>query len=188
MKKTLLTAAALCLIVIGAQAQLWGFGPKAGVNFATVNGVEGSKVRTGVVAGVFLDRMVTSWFSIQTELLYSMNGFRIDEGDATSKVDLDYIKMPIVAKYYMMGGLNLHMGTQLGYLIKSNVDNGVFNGNVDSRVNKYNVDLVAGIAYDFNFGMILEGRYNIGITKTFNNISNDNIKNGTLQVLAAWRF
>lgn len=188
MKKILLTVAGLVMLAAGANAQAWGFGPKVGVNFSTINGLEGAKTRTGVTAGVFFDRMINNWFSIQTEVLYSMNGFRMENEGVTTKVNMDYIKMPIITKYYLVSGLNLELGAQFGYLVKSKTTNDTFTGNLDAMVNKYNVDLVAGVAYDFDFGLILEGRYNIGLNKAFNSTGNEALTNGTLQFIAGWRF
>lgn len=186
MRKFLLSIVALFLFVGVTNAQEWAFGPKAGVSFSSVNGWEGAKTRKGVVAGMFLERMIVPALAVQTDILYSMEGFHFKTGDETTKVNLDYIKMPIVLKYYMVGGLNLQLGGQLGYLVTKELDNNTLDYDLEALTNRFSIDLVAGMAYDFCFGLMLEARYNIGVTKMFN--STKGINNGTLQVAAGWRF
>lgn len=186
MKKFLLSIAALFLFAGVTNAQEWAFGPKVGVNFSSVNGWEGARTRKGVVAGMFLERMIAPALAIQTDILYSMEGFRLKSSGETTKVNLDYIKMPIVLKYYLVRGLNLQLGGQVGYLVTKNLENNTLGYNLEHYTNRFSVDMVAGLSYDFCFGLILEGRYTTGVTKIFNNGSG--IANGTLQVAAGWRF
>lgn len=188
MKKILLSVAAVLLIGLGANAQPWSFGPKAGVSFSTMSNIPSAKARTGVVAGVFAERMVNDWFSIQTELLYSMQGFRLKEEGITGKYNIDYISMPVLTKFYIMGGLNLQLGAQFSYMTGANLKYDGEKDNVDYMVNKYNVGVFTGIAYDFDFGLILEGRYNIGLSDVFVNAENSKIRTGSLQIAAGWRF
>ena len=65
MKKILLSILAVVALGITTQAQTWGFGPKVGITFSSANGVEGSKMRVGVVAGAFASRWINDWFAIQ---------------------------------------------------------------------------------------------------------------------------
>ena len=56
MKKGLLAIFAMLCVTATASAQGWGFGPKVGATFANVNGLEGTKMKAGVVAGMFAER------------------------------------------------------------------------------------------------------------------------------------
>jgi len=75
MKKLLLTAAIAVFGIIGTQAQDVSFGAKAGVNFANVGG-DGSDtdMKTGLHIGVIGEYGLTDKFSLQAEILYSMQG------------------------------------------------------------------------------------------------------------------
>lgn len=75
MKKGLLAIFAMLCVTATASAQGWGFGPKVGATFANVNGLEGTKMKAGVVAGMFAERDINNWFSIQAELLWSQQGY-----------------------------------------------------------------------------------------------------------------
>ena len=190
MKKILLSVAGLFLIGLCANAQPWGFGPKAGVSFSTVNGVEGAKMRAGVVAGVFADRMINDWMSVEADLLYTMNGFRIHDVEGVeSKINLDYIYMPVLAKFYLTDALNFQLGARFGYLVTSKEDvDGGDNYTIRDVINRYDVNLVAGLAYDFDFGMILEGRYNLGAMKVARVATASPMTNGSLEFIVGWRF
>ncbi|MBE5032726.1 porin family protein [Gallalistipes aquisgranensis] len=190
MKKILLSVAGLFLIGLCANAQPWGFGPKVGASFSTVNGVEGAKMRAGVVAGVFADRMINDWLSVEADLLYAMNGFRVHgDNGVKSKINLDYIYMPVVAKFYLTDGLNFQLGARFGYLVTSKEDvDGGDKYTIRDAINRYDVDLLAGLAYDFDFGMIIEGRYNIGATKMLRVASANPMTNGALEFSVGWRF
>lgn len=188
MKKILLSVAGLLMLGLCANAQPWSFGPKAGAIFSTINNVEGAKARTGIVAGVFAERMVNDWFSLQTELLYSMQGVKFNNADVNGKYHLDYITMPVLAKFYLISGLNLQLGAQFGYLVDANQTVDDVKSSITGQVNRYNVGLFTGIAYDFDFGLILEGRYNIGLTDVFVGTGSENLRAGNLQIAAAWRF
>ncbi len=190
MKKFLLSVAGLFLIGLCANAQPWGFGPKAGASFSTVNGVEGAKMRAGVVAGVFADRMINDWLSVEADLLYAMNGYRFhDLNGVESKINLDYIYMPVVAKFYLTDGLNFQLGARFGYLVTSKEDiDGGDKFTIRDAINRYDVDFLTGLAYDFDFGMIVEGRYNIGLTNMLRMSSEVPVTNGALEFVVGWRF
>ena len=187
MKKSLLALAALLLLGGAAQAQPWSFGPKAGVAFSSINGVENARARTGVVAGAFVESAILDWFSIQGELLYSQQGFDTKIDGVKTECRLDYIAMPVVAKIYLIGGLNLQVGAQAAYLInaKEQIGEGPSYG-IKNEVNHYNVGVLTGMAYDFNFGLFIEGRYHYSLTNTFNTIRGQ--RGGALQVMVGWKF
>ncbi len=178
--------------VLGVRAQTWGFGPKIGTAFSTVNGVEGAQCMPGVVAGAFIDRMIHRKIGLETDLLYAMNGFKVapetraELNDQALKIRLGYICMPVVGKFYLIRGLNLQLGAQFGYLILSKEIINDTDRRLKNAINRYDVRFVSGLAYDFDFGLILEGRYQIGLTPIENQTGH--ITNGSLQIAAGWRF
>ncbi|MFI3331476.1 MAG: porin family protein [Rikenellaceae bacterium] len=187
MKKFLLSFAALFMLASFVKADEWAWGAKVGANFSTVNGWQGAKTRKGVTAGLFIERMVVNNLAIESDLLYSMEGFRFKESGKTIDVNYDYVKMPIVLKYYIVDGLSLQGGAQMGYVVNKSVDANSSGLDLESGVNRFNVDLIAGLAYDFCFGLVLEGRYAAGVTKILNATSTG-VSNGTLLFSAGWRF
>ncbi|UKI39717.1 MAG: PorT family protein [Alistipes putredinis] len=95
--------------------------------------------------------------------------------------------MPLVTKYYLIGGLNVQLGAQFGYLInaKNNLP-GASRQSIKGETNRYNVGILTGLAYDFDFGLVLEGRYTLALTDTFVNTAKQ--RGGALQVMVGWKF
>lgn len=186
MKKILLACATALMVTAAASAQGWAWGPKVGLTMSTINGVEDVQLREGVSAGLFFESVACNWFVIEGDLLFSMQGFKADD-ELGSKIRLNYISMPIVGKYYVFDGLNLQMGAAFDYLIHSGIkvdDNS--DVDIDGDFNKFNIQFVAGMAYDFDFGMVLEARYSYGLTPM--STQRNDIYSGMLQISAGWRF
>ncbi len=186
MKKILLSFLALVAVSVAAEAQTWGFGPKVGISFSSANGIEGSKMRAGVVVGAFASRWVNDWFALQGELLYSQQGFNTKVGGVSEKYRLDYLTMPVLAKFYLIDGLNFEVGGQIAYRVsaKQKLAEADFLS-LKQKTNRFHADFICGMSYDFDFGLIVEGRYLLGL----NSVSvGSGIKTGALQLLVGWRF
>ncbi len=189
MKKILLSIACLLMIGYSVDAQPWGFGPKVGSSFSTVNGLPSAKVRMGLTAGMFAERFITNNFAMQVELMWSQQGFDIEAIDEDPKVEynLDYLTMPVIGKYYLMGGLNMQLGAQFSYLLGAKQKIGDGEKTSERKLfNNYNAAFVAGLAYDFNCGLIIEGRYNLGLTRVLSGVAD--VTSGYLTLTAGWRF
>lgn len=186
MKKLLLMGAAALLSLGTLSAQGWAWGPKVGATFSTVNGIADTKMLPGVSAGLFFESVACNWFVIESDLLFSMQGFKTDDGDNTSSVRLNYISMPILGKYYVIDGLNLQMGASFDYLVHTGAKVDDVKVDMDGSFNKFNIQLLAGLAYDFDFGMILEGRYRYGLTPL--SPKSQDVYSGMLQLSVGWRF
>lgn len=169
------------------SAQGWAWGPKVGATFATANGIPNAEIQPGLSAGLFFESVACNWFVIESDLLFSMQGFKVngsEEGDTS--VRLNYISMPILGKYYVIDGLNLQMGASFDYLVHTGAKTGDKKVDMDGLYNKFNIQLLAGLAYDFDFGMVLEGRYRYGLTPLTPEA--ENVYSGMLQVSVGWRF
>lgn len=55
-------------------------------------------------------------------------------------------------------------------------------------INKYNVDALVGLGYDFNCGLMIEGRYNIGLTNLQRTNDPLDLRNATMEVMVGWKF
>lgn len=188
MKKIFLSIAALFAAgIFAAEAQIWSFGPKAGVTFSSANGIQDSRARAGLVAGAFAEVELSDWFAVQGEILYSQQGFNSKTDGVKSKYQIDFIAMPVVTKYYLIGGLNIELGGQFGYLINAKTKIGdAARQSIKGEVNRYNVGIITGLAYDFDFGLVLEGRYTLALTDTFVNSAKQ--RSGALQFMVGWKF
>ncbi|MEM7552030.1 MAG: porin family protein [Bacteroidota bacterium] len=151
MKKSLFF---LCILIgysFSASAQLkFGAGIKGGLNFANINAVGDPDSRTGWHAGAFA-RLKFTKFAIQPEVYYSAQG--------TDDIDLDYINIPILAKFYLVGGLNIFVGPQFGILTSAEA----LSLNVDDAFNDSDFSLVFGAGIDLPFKLSLDARYVLGL-------------------------
>lgn len=192
MKKILLTVMALSAFGV-ANAQL-KFGAKAGVNLATLTGdfADDAKMKVGFNAGGLVEYKLMEKFALQAELLYSLQGAKTEDRDdygfgqydkSENKINLSYINIPILAKYYIVKGFHAEAGPQLGILIsaKNKVEytevyddgDGLVTYNESSEVDiKDNLKTVdfsfnIGLGYDFTENIFVGARYNIGLTNIY---------------------
>ena len=134
-------------------------GLKAGANFASITDASGLSNRTGFLIGVFAGVKFSDKLGIQGDLLYSQQGANSDPKD----IDLNYINVPIVLKYYLVQGFNLQAGPQFGFIVDDNIE-----------AESFDLAGVLGLGYDFPFGIRIEGRHNFGLTDVFNSIKGKN--------------
>ena len=111
----------IAVIAIGiagtVNAQDVKLGAKIGMNVSSVNekGSNSLDSKTGWVLGATAEVSLTEKFSLQPELLFSQQGGR-SEGNFT--LDLNYITLPVMAKYYIAKGFSLEAGPQFSFLVK----------------------------------------------------------------------
>ena len=182
MKKLLLFIAVAILTISTAQSQELRIGAKAGVNFASVGGdfTDNYDGRTSFHIGGLVEIPISEKFSIQPELLYSGQGAKSEYdnsfGDSLvigkEKLKLDYINIPIMAKYYIIEGLSVEAGPQFGILVsaKNEYEESGFRGEISGEedvkefYNTLDIGFGLGTSYRLNNGVFFSARYVIGLT------------------------
>lgn len=179
MKKVVL----ILLSLIGfatANAQIT-FGPKAGLNVATIVGkdVEGYKSKTGFHIGGQAMIPVKGAFAVQPELYFSTQGAKWTgyEGKG-GQSKLSYINLPVLAKYNSKYGFFAETGPQIGMLLSA-VDDYVYIEDDDfkDKAKKLDFAWAIGVGYLSKYGIGINARYNIGLNKFW-----DEEKNSVFQV------
>jgi hypothetical protein len=156
----------LAFISHKAYAQTLDFGVKLGANFATLGDLEQFDNEIGFTGGAFLDIKFEK-FGIQPELLYSQQGEQFD----IAAFDFDYINLPIIFKFYLVGGLNFQLGPQFGVLINDNIPNDI----IDSFENEtFDIAGVTGLGLDLPLKLRLSARYVFDIENDFQSANFDN--------------
>lgn len=200
MKKITLTLLGLVAFSTSALAQQEvKFGPKAGVNFANLSGLDNSEMKTGFHVGAVAEIKFNDKFSIQPEIIYSSQGTKytttlIPNGTVESKINNDYINVPIMAKYYIVDGFSAELGPYVGFLVKS--EGKIGDNTIDFKDGYKSVDfgLGVGLAYDLPMGVFVGARYNLGLSKANEDVpagltvQADDIKNGVIQVGVGYKF
>ena len=157
------------LTVASADAQV-AFGIKGGLNLTTLDVKDPElsyESRTGYHAGIFL-RSRMDKVAIQPELLlFTQQGNLESTFFGTARESFTYLSIPVILKFYPVGGLNIQLGPQFGFLIdgEREYDNFLSSGTEDitDHYKKSDVSVSVGGGYDFGFGLGLDVRYNIGV-------------------------
>lgn len=183
MKKIILTAVALCALSF-ANAQEAKFGVKAGLNLSNWTGgdVDGTSIKAGFQAGGLVDIKVSDKFSVQPEVLFSLQGVKVDGG----KYNTSYINVPVMAKYYVADGFSLEAGPQIGFLVsaKAKADGGG-SSDVKDMFKSTDFGLNVGAGYDIAENVNLGARYNFGLSKIVDGVD---VKNSNIAIALAYKF
>lgn len=200
--KKILFAASFMMFSIGAYAQHEAgsltFQPKAGFNVARYTDEDGTSPRFGLAAGVELEYQIKKKFSMATGLLYSMQGVKADirtDYYTTSRATIktDYINIPIIANIYLLKGLAIKFGIQPGFNInaKYTFSAGVGSENyslsrIGVKVSTFDLAIPVGLSYENEY-FVLDARYNVGVTKVFDNEGADS-RNCVFQFTIGHKF
>ena len=201
MKKTFLLIAIAVLgfgTSVNAQ-EYWNFGIKGGVNFTNMSsdGFEDNNSRTGFHLGVLAEIPVSDRFSIQPEALYSTQGTeatrRFAGENVTGEYQLDYVQVPLIAKFYLIDGLALEAGPSFNFLVEEEYDfeSDIVDFESDTEMaSTFEFGGAIGASYKFNNGFFLNGRYVLGFTDAFDsdNFDDDAIKNNGVQLGVGFQF
>lgn len=174
MKKIL----SLVLVLLAFEASAQGFHiiPKVGMNLSSLTNLDGSSIM-GLNAGVSAEIMLSKRFAIEPGVLFSMQGTKLDG----EHVKLNYINIPVYAKYYLIKGFNVFAGPQLGI----NVGAKKGGESIKDLVRTGDFGLGMGVGYQFQWGLMFSVNYNIGFVDIQKAAT---AKNGVFQVNAGWRF
>ncbi len=200
MKKTVLLFA-IALIGLGTTVnaqEYWNFGVKGGVNFTnmTSDGFDDTNSRTGFNIGLLAEIPAGDRFSVQPEVLYSTQGTEATRTVAgntyTGEYQLDYIQVPILAKFYLVDGLALEAGPSFDFLVNEKYD---FSGTLSyetetDMASTFELAGALGASYKFNNGFFIDGRYFQGFTDAFDSDSfdDDAVKNNGFQLGVGLEF
>lgn len=172
------------------------FGVKAGVNFTNIhtrggsNGASGNigNAKTGFHIVAVAEIMLNRRFALQAELLFSAQGTEltgiIDSGNTIS---LNYINVPLMAKFYVVKGLFIEAGPQIGFLVSSE-----YKSSEDFDPNSIDFGANFGLGYKLKNGLNFSARFNQGLSGTninyFVNIFDDAQTNRVIQLSAGYMF
>lgn len=203
MKRILLLAALGVFTFASAQAQEIRFGVKGGVNIASLGGdsyvggvgVGSLSSRTSFHIGGFAEIPLGGDFALQPEVLYSSEGS--DWGGiftSGSDLKLDYIRVPVLAKYNMpfVEGLSVELGPVFGVLV-SDSGGEKFAWGDNAEFNSFDVQIGIGATYRFNFGLEAGLRYNKGILNVYDANTRDGYsepksQSNVFQIFAGYSF
>ena len=180
MKKVLLTALAVFAFSF-ANAQDPKYGVKGGLNMSSNSG-DGLKSITSFHLGGFAQFKMNDKFAIQPELLYSAQGAKSDFGT----LNLNYINIPVMAKYNVADAFSIEAGPQIGFLMSATFASVDYKDQCNSTDFGFNL----GAGYDLNETMSLGLRYTMGLTNVEKDVAGQasNSKNSNIQLSFGYKF
>ncbi|MBP1224741.1 porin family protein [Flavobacterium sp. 1355] len=198
MKKIMLTAAAVMAFAF-SNAQETKFGVKGGLNIANLGGdVEDTSSKIGFHVGGFAEFKISDKFAIQPELLFSTQGAKTEWSDegvrVEEKLNLSYLNIPVMAKFYVAEKFSLEAGPQIGFLLsaKSKVEAGDFSDEVDVKDAYESIDFGVnfGAGYDFTENLSAGVRYNLGLSNIAKTEDGEDFKmnNSVFSVSVGYKF
>ena len=183
MKKLLLLAVVTVLGFTNGTAQKIKFGAKGGLNFASVSGDNAKNIDlvTSFNFGILSEIPISDKFSFQPELMYSGQGYSFND----NTIELSYLNIPLMGKYYLTKGLSVEAGPQIGFLFAAKNEK----TDVKDSFNTVDFGVNFGLGYKLDNGLNFGVRYNLGLTDINNldNSSNKN-KNGVFQLSVGYFF
>lgn len=195
MKKISGILIAMVISVVGYSQVQFALGVKAGPNFANINTDaspgENYKNRTGFHGGAFALFKFTK-IGIQPELLFSQQGSKVTFNGGDRETNYNYINIPVILKLYTIAGINLQVGPQIGFISKAEVEETVAgvttNTNLKDKLKGNDVGLALGAGWDLPFGLTIDARYNLGLTKINDTPQSSEAKNQVFQLSLGFKL
>lgn len=196
MKKLVLSVIAGIALIGSVKAQSeFTFGPKVGLNVTNITHSHGDN-KVSINAGIFGLARFNDWLGFQAEVLYSRQGWRdkvtMDGDDVKVKYRVNYLNIPILARFYVWDGVSVDLGPQLGIALNAKEKYKHSGNSVKEKIHHLNTleaSFVMGLSYEFDLGLILSARYNLGLSNVFDKDQfGSSNKNHVFQVSLAYKL
>ncbi|RLD29144.1 MAG: PorT family protein [Bacteroidetes bacterium] len=195
--KKLLLITVLAGLTLASCATTPKFGVRAGANFASINGDDADSFegKTGFHIGAVAEMEVSEKFAVQPEVSFSSQGADYSESMYTGSYNLNYVNVPVMAKFKVAEGFSLEAGPQVGFLLsaKDKFDGEGGSGDEDVKDVTKGIDFGVnlGVGYELESGLNFGIRYNLGLSELndFGDLSgNESWKNGVIQLSVGFFF
>jgi hypothetical protein len=197
--------------------------PFLGGGFSTItkadnisyNGVSLDKKATmAYLTGVEAEYQFADKFSFAAGLNFTSQGCGWDDVKFTGggkineiSASLGYIKIPLVANFYIFKGFAVKTGVQFGFLVSSrfnwhaegkvdfgdgtNRDTDIYTSvKMNDDFKKFDFSIPVGVSYQFKVPIVIDARYQIGLTKLAKTaiLSSDSNKNSVFTLTVGYKF
>lgn len=211
--------AALLVLLFGEDVatENFHFGLKLGGNASNLTGIDGTKTALGLNFGLTINVRLSDRLMLIPEFMpLSPKGAKGVPFRSTGNASLDqliqpttstametnYIDIPVVAKYYVTRDLAVEAGPQLSILTSATEvyrgkikedDDLVFESDAGSRLNTFDMGVVAGVTYSLwdargGKGLILHARYAFGLTDIIKDNPGSAVNNSVFQFAISFPF
>lgn len=156
-------------------------GFRAGANFSRLTNTDG-KSKTDFYLGGLLGIQFTKFYTLQPELTYSRQGAVVNELDyfnsydpvitsttKEEKYNLDYLSIGVNNKFTFGPGIQVMVGPTIDVKVGDN-----FPSSLSNELIGIDFTLVAGLGFEFENGIAVEGRFKQGMVDIFGDNYNEN--------------
>jgi hypothetical protein len=192
MKKIILSM--IAVLAFGfTNAQETRFGIKGALNVASLTGnyADNAKSLIGFQVGGFAEIKIIEKLAIQPELLYSAQGAKIDFPGGDYNTNLDYLNVPVLAKYYVTKEFTVEAGPQIGFLLSAKANS----KNVKNEFKSTDLGFNFGAGYNFTENLSAGIRYTVGISNVYDREYNSwenyydySVRNSVLALSLGYKF
>ncbi|WP_157446874.1 outer membrane beta-barrel protein [Cytophaga aurantiaca] len=193
MKKNLLVLIVIALLAHTAMAQKAYFGFRAGAANPNYYGSDFKDVKDSMsikniwtpTVGFYVNSVVNDYFWIKTEFNYVNRGYTHKESGQTLRTNYYCIDVYPVTPTFHYKGAQLFAGPSVSLIVASQRDSLIagqvkkISDNKMDGLNRYDLGIMAGFEYEFNFGLNLGVRMTHGFTSVYE-------KNSTTNVQTQW--
>lgn len=186
----------VCCILVASQqaysqAQL-AIGVKVGPNFANIDtkssAGENYKNRAGFHGGAFV-LIKAAKIGVQPEIIFSQQGSKVEINSQNFESNFSYVNIPIMLKLYTVAGINIQAGPQFGFVTNAetpiqdqlNPDSYTV-VDVKDKMKGSDFTLGLGLGWDLPFGLTLDARYNLGLSRVFDEAPSNSTEDARNQV------
>ena len=191
----------LFVLPLKAQDKLspFSYGVKFGLSVSELKGAEDLlTLRPSFLFGIQSEYKFNTSLSLQPELIYSRQGAtnsgRFDQIVFDNSLRLDYISLPLLAKYYITKGLAIEFGPQIGVLVNAQYKSisGAASEIVEIFDDFKSMDFLinAGVSYRTEWGFTAGARYGIGLINVHegDNYGGGSLRNAVFQLNFGYFF
>ncbi len=188
MKKVMLTAVAVMAFGL-SNAQDVKFGAKAGLNMSNFGGdVENNKMKAGFQVGGFAEIKISEKFAVQPELVFSNLGAKFDLDGVTATENLNYIAIPVMAKYFVADKFSIEAGPQIGFLMSAKYKEDGESVDTKDGYNSTDFGLNVGVGYDITENIGVGLRYTAGLSNIAKDSGDSKINNSNIALSVGYKF
>ncbi|KLT70893.1 MULTISPECIES: porin family protein [unclassified Flavobacterium] len=162
MKKIVLTLVAILAFGF-VNAQKTRFGVKGGLNVSTFAGGNywDAKSLVGFHVGGFAEIKIIERLAIQPEVLFSTQGAKLESfGNSDIDAKLNYINVPVLAKFFITKQFTVEAGPQIGFLTSAKYDS----YNAKDSYKSIDLGFNFGAGYHFTDNVFVNLRYTVGLS------------------------
>lgn len=192
--RKLIIAALTLLITTGAMAQskndemsvrhssvgvgmpvYFEFGPRIGINYANVKGMDTQGI-AGFMIGGFGEMRCNIWFGLSLDVLFSAQGVKYK--DKNIKDVNSYVVTPLLANFYIVDRFALKLGVQPALMVDAQrFPEGKNRYSIAHELNRFEISVPVGASYTFTmlkWQWQADLRYNFGLNNIYKNATSGN--------------